>query len=392
MVHLSTIDVAAQTAVEVALGRIEEAVAIAREIGWRGGEAFVFLDGAYCYQAVGDLGRAVDSARRSLAIAEEIGHRQWEAAATFALGGIAVDLRAYEAAERLLRRAAEVADAARSSYWGRFIALITVAAHLGRGEIKRAEAALDAIHRPDAPKAVWFDRLGWLLRAELALAKDDPARALDAVDDLIATALQPAAPRAIPTLWLSRGKALAAQGRNDEATAILREAAGEARTRQGRTLLWQILLALGRVELQRGKRPEAERALDEARAVIAEIAATLPEGPIPEFGLDSAREHFLAATAARFPAQRQPTALQAAKQAYGGLTARERDVAALIARGLSNRAIAEELIVGERTVATHVTSILAKLDFTSRSQIAAWAVERGLTVADPERHHETPNS
>ena len=67
-------------------------------------------------------------------------------------------------------------------------------------------------------------------------------------------------------------------------------------------------------------------------------------------------------------------------QAFGGLTEREREVAALIARGKSNRAIADELVVGERTVGTHVENILSKLGFSSRAQIAAWAVEKGLAT------------
>jgi non-specific serine/threonine protein kinase len=58
------------------------------------------------------------------------------------------------------------------------------------------------------------------------------------------------------------------------------------------------------------------------------------------------------------------------------LTRRERDVARLVARGLSNRDIAESLFVGERTVETHVGNILGKLGFTSRAQIAAWVVTR----------------
>jgi DNA-binding NarL/FixJ family response regulator len=60
------------------------------------------------------------------------------------------------------------------------------------------------------------------------------------------------------------------------------------------------------------------------------------------------------------------------------LTPREREVATLVARGLANRAIAEALVVGERTVETHVGNILGKLGFSSRAQIAAWAVECGL--------------
>lgn len=62
------------------------------------------------------------------------------------------------------------------------------------------------------------------------------------------------------------------------------------------------------------------------------------------------------------------------------LTAREREIAALVARGLSNRGIAEELVISPATVARHVTNILTKLGFGSRAQVAAWAVEQ---LGDP---------
>jgi len=66
------------------------------------------------------------------------------------------------------------------------------------------------------------------------------------------------------------------------------------------------------------------------------------------------------------------------KQHFGGLTAREHEVARLVAQGKSNRAIAEELVVGISTVEAHITHILSKLGFSSRAQIAAWAVDKGL--------------
>ena len=55
------------------------------------------------------------------------------------------------------------------------------------------------------------------------------------------------------------------------------------------------------------------------------------------------------------------------------LTAREREVVVLIAEGLSNREIASRLVIAQRTAEGHVQSILNKLGFRSRAQIAAWA-------------------
>ncbi|QSE90769.1 protein kinase [Rhodococcus pseudokoreensis] len=57
------------------------------------------------------------------------------------------------------------------------------------------------------------------------------------------------------------------------------------------------------------------------------------------------------------------------------LTRREREVADLVAEGLTNRAIAARLVISPRTAAGHVEHVLTKLGFTSRAQIAAWVVE-----------------
>jgi DNA-binding NarL/FixJ family response regulator len=58
------------------------------------------------------------------------------------------------------------------------------------------------------------------------------------------------------------------------------------------------------------------------------------------------------------------------------LTRREREVALLVARGLTNRQIASELSVSRSTANNHVARILRKLGLRSRAQIAAWVTER----------------
>jgi predicted ATPase/DNA-binding CsgD family transcriptional regulator len=80
----------------------------------------------------------------------------------------------------------------------------------------------------------------------------------------------------------------------------------------------------------------------------------------------------------------RPAAAPVAARATGAddfrLTRREREVAALIAEGLSNREIAARLVVAQRTAEGHVENILAKLGFTSRSQVAGW-----LAAQSPRR-------
>ncbi|WP_027930805.1 ATP-binding protein [Amycolatopsis thermoflava] len=66
----------------------------------------------------------------------------------------------------------------------------------------------------------------------------------------------------------------------------------------------------------------------------------------------------------------------------GGLTRREREIAELVADGLSNKQIAGRLVIAQRTAETHVENILTKLGFTSRAQIAAWLAEQRAAPGD----------
>jgi non-specific serine/threonine protein kinase len=83
-----------------------------------------------------------------------------------------------------------------------------------------------------------------------------------------------------------------------------------------------------------------------------------------------------------------PAPTAAVRQASAGptwndLTRRERDVAALLARGYTNRQIAAELVITEGSAHLHVVRLLSKLGFHTRAQVAAWAVGQGIAAGTP---------
>jgi DNA-binding NarL/FixJ family response regulator len=99
-----------------------------------------------------------------------------------------------------------------------------------------------------------------------------------------------------------------------------------------------------------------------------EVAAAIRAAKRGEVHLDPAVARKLTASLRRGPST-SPKDL---------LTDREREILSLVAQGKSNKEIATELVISERTARTHVSNILSKLDLSSRTQAALWAVREGL--------------
>jgi DNA-binding CsgD family transcriptional regulator/Flp pilus assembly protein TadD len=353
-----------------AVGECEEALTIAREIGWRSGEAYALLELAACLLAAGDYGRAQIALNEGLAIAEEIEHRGWLTLTHSGLGKMYLDLLALRAARWHYERAYSSAQETGAKHLIESTAAFLAEASLLGHMPVRAEAVLQDLVAEESSVETLKQSALLTAYGELRLVRGDADQALRAADRVIAWAEQAGEAGVIPRLWKLRGESLAALGRTAEAEAALRAAREAAREQGSRPLLWQLHASLGALLHAQGRREDAEQAYAAARLVVEQMAATIPN--------DALREEFLGSALARIPTARQPSARGLAKDRYGGLTAREREVVALIARGLSNREIAEALVISERTVEAHTGHIRDKLGHTSRTQVAAWAVEHGL--------------
>ncbi|MEQ7123072.1 LuxR C-terminal-related transcriptional regulator [Actinopolymorpha sp. B11F2] len=119
---------------------------------------------------------------------------------------------------------------------------------------------------------------------------------------------------------------------------------------------------------------------EDAFAAAERIGATVPQQELIAFALSDEADLQVEAggapvavpstgrdtTAVRIPASRRPAAPAA-------LTRREREVAALVAEGMTNKEIASRLVISRRTAEAHIENILTKFGFNCRAQIAAWA-------------------
>ena len=354
----------------------EEALDLAREIEWRAGESFAQVVLGMCCAQLGDYGRCFTLLRDGVAMSQEINHVQGAIVGMFGLGAAYLDVLALGQAQSVLEDGRTLTQPVNILFGDRLYAALLALTHIELGALAEAQsvldAAIDATLNAMPARCTLAQRLCWLARAELYVASSRALDGLAIVQQLIDQVERTTQDgvNVAPRLLKLQGDAFAALQLNTDAEVAYREAAKAAAHLGAQPQLWRIQLALGRLCLAQSRRFDAEAHFASARDTITALARAIPDPAI--------RESFLASAMTRVPTGATLTPLRAAKEAHAGLTERERETAILVARGLSNREIAEALSISQRTAGAHVGNILAKLGFAARAQIAAWAVEKKL--------------
>ena len=322
------------------------------------------------------LGEAVAYVDEALAAAEASGN-DWEAGLTLAArAAVAVRQGKLKSAQRAYEAAHEVLSD--NNRWG------VAQVEYGMGTLARArgddkmavryfEDAMETFRELDAwPEIARCQAgIGWI-----AVASSD----LDLARDSLAEALrlnQMCGQRLGVARGLEAFAALAAARKQPEQAARLAGAACQLRESLGHAA---------------GIGPRIEQVLEFARAQLGASAAAAVFAEGREMTVETAARYALGSQQGTAvpgprvggePAWADPARLAAAAgprhepganhRSPSPLTPREHEIVLLIAQGLSNKQIADELVISPATAARHVANILAKLGFSSRTQVASWA-------------------
>jgi len=313
----------------------------------------------------GDYERAVARLEEGLALSKELGDKS-SAAISLAYLGLAA-LRADDS--RRIKALREEAEAQRREFLDRqalaeLLFFLAIAAWYEEGDYERSVA---------------------LFEEKLALSRE--------LEDV----------RGITMCIISLGMAALEHGDYERAAGLLEEGLRPLRRLRDKTGIAYGLLALAGVAGLRGEPARAARLWGAAEALREAIGLPLADFDHSHYDYENrlavARAQLNEATweaawaegkamkpeeAVEYalsdeelapsivPPSKQPPASKPTSE----LTRREREVAVLVASGLTNRQVAAELVLSEHTVTTHVREIFKKLGFHSRAQIACWVVEQ----------------
>jgi predicted ATPase/DNA-binding NarL/FixJ family response regulator len=316
----------------------------------------------------GRFGEGLDCAEAAI-VAAQAAANEWEIGGSLLARAAAIAMAGrFDEAQRAFEAVLDFIGESRG--WGRAQALYGLGRLANaRGDknsaLRYLGAALSVYREVDAKSDIsrCLAAIGWvaLSQQELALARSSLTESLQlslAAGQRLAVARGVEAQAALAVAAGNLASALQLVG----ASLVLHEAISETPSAAATRRLSELLIAAqaefgpaqSSVLLAEGR----AMSLDAVAALAAMAPEQLPAASAPESGAD--RSELVAS--AQSPAEID----------RGGLTPREYQVAALVTRGLSNRAIARELVIAPSTAARHVANIFTKLGFSSRAQLAAW--------------------
>jgi tetratricopeptide (TPR) repeat protein len=265
---------------DAAIQSSREARDISERIGNLWGQSYSrFVDGDILFER-GEVDRAIHVMEECIELGNQAGFvvpSVWIRSSLASLFGAMGDVERGIELARLALQSAE----ARLPSWRAWPLAVLARLELLRGRGHDAERALDETH-----VALEGDYLTSLMiqmasaiamaRAELALAKGDPAEADRVVGKLLARLKETGGRGCLPEALLIKARAAISGDRKDEARGVLLEARSEAQARSSRRMLWRILAALSKIELERGNRDAGRELQSQAREIVEYIAANSP--------------------------------------------------------------------------------------------------------------------
>ncbi|HZO32361.1 MAG TPA: LuxR C-terminal-related transcriptional regulator [Chloroflexota bacterium] len=342
-----------------ATSALEESAALYRQVGNARGACLALGAVGEVASSQGDHARAVALVEEALDLAREVHDAWWEASMLYRVGKIILVTGDVRRADDLLRQA-------ESSGWGTETGMTAVrlgrAAHAARdGEraIALLEEALAHLRQ------LGFRQLIGVALHQLALvlhAEGQDERATTLLEEALAAWWDMGDPQTVAECLETVAGVVVARGR-PEAAARLFGAVAASRKEIGAPTT-PLDLPIVERDIARIRSSLGEQAF---KTAWAKGEATSVEQAVG-LGLSTLRS--IGETAPRS----EPTA---DADRVSSLTRREQEIAVLMARGLTNRQIADTLVISERTASTHITNILGKLGFVNRAQVAAWVVEQG---------------
>jgi predicted ATPase/DNA-binding SARP family transcriptional activator/DNA-binding CsgD family transcriptional regulator len=369
------------------------------------GEAGALAD----YQ--GDFEQARVAHEASLDIYRGLGNERGIATSLRNLGSVAASQGHYGRATELLgesltllRQSGTDTDVVRV-----LIRLGTLA--ISRGEHERSvawfEEALSLARKTGdvIMVAVSLNNLG-----HVTLLRGDPERATALFEECLAREREVGEAHGIAISLINLGLAALARGDHGRATELLLESLTVLREVESKQIMVAWLEVMAGVAGGRGQAQRTARLWGAAQSFREDMGAPLPSDELAmlepyltiarslvgEKAWEIARTEGRAMTYERAieyalsEEEPDPHVIPTPKrrQAVGArsevLTRREEEVAALVARGLSNLQIASDLHLSERTVEHHVSKILRKLLLTSRTEIASWSTQQRLTAPNSD--------